>query len=178
MRLSRCVSLGVLGSMIMLAASAAFADPYATVAEPPAAFVEDPTCELENPLFPAPVPTAEDVPIPVFPDAIFAGATSSYDATANDVSYQALPSVRLLTRSVPEDVVAFYGEQLGDQWAFFELSGIHTYYLHEPVDQPIMLLLERPGAIPSVEIGEITLDCDAKLDPSAVSYVTTLYPVR
>ena len=175
MRIGRSFARLLIAIAVPPVLALALADPYAPVINPPDAFIQDPTCELIDPLFGGAVPEAQDVPIPAYPNAIFAAATPPLEGSTGSETYDVLPSVRLITGASIDQVSAFYEPLLDESWSVGDVFGTVVFYQHEPVDDLIAFLYELPGSLPVIEIGEIFFDCDKKLDPSATTYVTIYY---
>lgn len=174
----RPITLTPLLLLVTFVATAHAAEPVAATAEPPAEMRDDPRCGMTLLLLNAPVPTSIEVGIPAFPGAIFSGATGAGTGELNNVSYDVLASVFLLTTADPDEVAAFYREALDDSWQHGTAFGSHVFYQHEPVDDVVELLFERPGALPVVEIVEVWSDCDRLLVPGARSAIRLYYPPR
>jgi len=152
------------------------AEPIAPAATVTDALEENPMCGMHVLMLEGPVPSASDVGIPAFPDALFTGMTGPGSGEADGETFDVLASVFLLTTAEPDDVADFYAEVLDESWTRGVMLGSHVFYQHEPVDDVASLLFEQPGALPVVEIVDVWSDCDRALLPDARTAVRLYYP--
>lgn len=162
--------------VVVLWTLAVAAGPIAPAATVTDALEENPRCQLRVLMLQEPIPSASEVGMPAFPDAVFTGMTRPGSGQVNGRSYEILASVFLLTTAGPDDVADFYAEALDDTWTRGVMYGSHVFYQHEPVDDVVALLFARPGALPVVEIVEVWSDCDWALLPDARTTIRLYYP--
>lgn len=169
-------ALRLLASLLPFALALASADGFAPAVPIPDALRSNVLCGMSVVALEAGVPAAEDVGLPAFPDAVFNGRFAAADATANGAAYTMLANVFLLTPASVEEVATFYAERLDPTWSRSDLYGMVFFYQHEPVDNVLTLLMQRPGALPVVEIAGVNSDCDRQVLPEAQTYVRIYYP--
>lgn len=170
--------LRLLASMLPFALGFASAQDFApSVAPIPDALRANVLCSMSVIALETGVPTADEVGLPAFPDAVFGGRFAATDAAASGVGYTMLANVFLLTPASVEDVAAFYAAQLDPTWSRADQFGTVIFYQHEPVDDVMNLLMQQPGALPVVEIaGIVDADCDRLVLPEAQTFVRIYYP--
>lgn len=162
----------------VLTALALAAEPIAPALEPTPELREAPLCGMHLLLLQAPAPSTAEVGIPVPPGAFYSGATGPGSGEVDGETYVILASVFLLTEAEPDEIAAFYAEALDESWQHGDIFGSHVFYQHEPVDDILELLFERPGALPVVEIVEVWSECDRLLLPEARTAIRLYYPPR
>lgn len=152
------------------------ADPIAPAATMTDELEGNPMCGMQVLLLQTPPPSASDVGLPAFPDALFTGATGPGSGDADGETFEVLASVFLLTTAAPDEVADFYAEALDETWTRGVMLGSHVFYQHEPVDDVAALLFERPGVLPVVEIVDVWSNCDRALMPDARTSIRLYYP--